>query len=50
MLLAVIYSGAMLYADDGELQDSRQIPVIDFKRDDPSTIRAKMLERLASDV
>lgn len=45
-LLAVAYTGAALYCDDGELQDNRMLPAIDFKRDDPETIRQKMYRRL----
>ena len=35
-LLAVRVAGALLYADDGELQDNTQHPCIDFRRDAPS--------------
>ena len=44
-LLAYAYAGASLYADDGELQDSRRIPFIDFLRDSPDDIAAKMRQR-----
>lgn len=44
-LLAYAYAGASLYADDGELQDSRRIPFIDFLRDSPDDIAAKMRRR-----
>lgn len=46
-LLALSYSGHLLYGDDGELQDSTAHPFIDFKRDDPTVIAAKMVERAA---
>jgi hypothetical protein len=44
-LLAVRVAGAMLYADDGELQDNTQNPCIDFRRDKPSEIQRKLQER-----
>lgn len=44
-LLAYAYAGASLYADDGELQDSRRAPFIDFLRDSPDDIAAKMRRR-----
>jgi len=44
-LLAHCYGGAMLYCDDGELQDSVGLPFIDFLRDSPDTIRHKMRDR-----
>ena len=44
-LLAYAYAGASLYADDGELQDSRRAPFIDFLRDSPDDIAAKMRQR-----
>ena len=34
------------YGDDGELQNSAAVPWIDFKRDSPEDIEAKLLERL----
>lgn len=45
LMIAVIYAGPHLYADDGELQDSRENPCIDFKRDSPELIWKKMQER-----
>lgn len=44
-LLAVRVAGALLYADDGELQDNTQHPCIDFRRDTPSDIQRKLQER-----
>jgi len=44
-LLAFCYCGSQLYADDGELQDNRMRPWIDFKRDTPEEIERKMEER-----
>jgi hypothetical protein len=39
------YAGSDLYTDDGELQDSRMQPFIDFRRDSAETIRQKIVER-----
>lgn len=44
-LLAVYVAGPMLYADDGELQDSSAMPRIDFTRDTPDEIGRKLRER-----
>jgi hypothetical protein len=44
-LLAIRVAGALLYADDGELQDSTAIPHIDFKRDDAEVIESKLMQR-----
>jgi hypothetical protein len=45
-LLALQYAGVVgLYSDDGELQDSREAPWIDFKRDAPDEIGRKMVAR-----
>lgn len=44
-LLAYLYAGHTLYADDGELQDNRKHPLIDFKRDSVDQIECKMGER-----
>lgn len=41
-LLAFAYAGAGLYGDDGELQDGRHHPCIDFRRDSVSEIERKM--------
>lgn len=47
-LLAFAYSGAKLYYDDGELQDSSQLPFIDFKRDKVQAIEEAMRQRTRS--
>lgn len=44
-LLAVAYSGVHLYSDDGELQDNRTQPFIDFYRDSIEEIKAKFEKR-----
>lgn len=45
-MLAIVYCGPPhLYADDGELQDNRAAPRIDFKRDTVRTIAEKMAQR-----
>jgi hypothetical protein len=44
-LLAYQYAGFLLYHDDGELQDNRAYPFIDFLRDDPAVIQEKMIQR-----
>jgi hypothetical protein len=44
-MLAFAYSGANLYTDDGELQDNARQPYIDFLRDSPEQIKAKMRDR-----
>lgn len=44
-LLAVRVAGALLYHDDGELQDATAVPHIDFKRESPESIEAKLIER-----
>jgi len=41
-MLAYCYAGSDLYSDDGELQDNRQIPHIDFRRDSVETIQEKV--------
>lgn len=46
-LLCLIYSRGHAYTDDGELSDSRQHPSIDFLRDAPADIEAKMTQRNA---
>jgi hypothetical protein len=45
--VAGLYAGAALYRDDGELQDNRRTPFIDFKRDSLLDIRIKMTQRAA---
>ncbi len=47
-LLSLVYAGASLYTDDGELSDSREHPHIDFKRDSVAEIEAKMRTRAAA--
>jgi hypothetical protein len=44
-LLAYRCAGSLLYADDGELQDSTARPWIDFKRDSVDNIETKLGER-----
>ena len=44
-MLAHLYAGSDLYCDDGELQDARTEPFIDFKRDSVADIRCAMVER-----
>lgn len=44
-LLCSVYAGPLAYMDDGEAQDNRTMPCIDFLRDDATTIQRKMLER-----
>lgn len=45
MLLCITYAGGAAYTDDGEAQDSRALPVIDFLRDSPAEIQQKMQQR-----
>jgi hypothetical protein len=50
-LLAFTIAGDALYGDDGELQDNRVRPFIDFKRDPVELIQEKLFARvLGSDV
>lgn len=42
---ALAYCGWALYTDDGELQDNRELPQIDFARDSAADIRRKIRER-----
>jgi hypothetical protein len=44
-MLALAHAGASLYTDDGELQDGRAYPIIDFRRDAVAVIKQKLLER-----
>lgn len=44
-LLAFSHAGVHLYVDDGELQDNRFLPCIDFKRDSVSLIKEKLIAR-----
>ncbi|MGC4396030.1 hypothetical protein [Hydrogenophaga sp. T2] len=46
-MLCVAYAGASAYMDDGEAQDNRAHPSIDFLRDTPDVIRQKMMARAA---
>lgn len=46
-MLCVAYAGATAYMDDGEAQDNRANPCIDFLRDSPDEIRRKMRARSA---
>jgi hypothetical protein len=45
IMCAIAHCGLALYHDDGELQDSREYPWIDWKRDSVSEIEAKLHER-----
>jgi len=47
-MLASCYVGTALYADDGELQDNREQPFIDFKRDSVDEIVKKMHQRVVA--
>lgn len=44
-MLCVAYAGGWAYMDDGEAQDNRAHPCIDFLRDSPDLIEQKMRER-----
>ncbi len=44
-LLCSIYAGPLAYTDDGEAQDNREHPHIDFMRDSADEIQAKMQRR-----
>lgn len=45
VLLALTYSGEHLYADDNELLDTADFPLIDFRKDSPDTIERKIVAR-----
>lgn len=45
IMLAIAHAGLSLYTDDGELQDNRVLPFIDFKRDSVAEIERKLRER-----
>jgi len=45
VMLAVCHAGVYLYADDGELQDTREEPCIDWKRDSIEEIHNKLVLR-----
>jgi hypothetical protein len=49
VLVGRLYAGGHLYSDDGELQDNREQPFIDFLRDNPFDIRDKMNQRMVND-
>ncbi|WP_088146977.1 hypothetical protein [Achromobacter denitrificans] len=49
-MLCAQYAGALAYMDDGEAQDARAMPVIDFLRDSLDEIERKMRERRPADV
>lgn len=44
-MLCICYAGPAAYMDDGEAQDARTHPFIDFMRDTPAEIQRKMFER-----
>lgn len=44
-MLCVAHAGAAAYMDDGEAQDSRELPIIDFLRDTPDEIQDKLQRR-----
>lgn len=44
-MLTYAYCGSNFYGDDGELQDNRMFPMIDFRRDSLDLIERKMYER-----
>lgn len=48
LMLAIGVAGAMLYTDDGELQDNTERPFIDFKRDSVDEIERKFAQRGAA--
>lgn len=50
ILLAIAHAGPSLYTDDGELQDNRVQPFIDFKRDSVAEIERKLRERAFASV
>lgn len=45
VMLAWAYAGSALYTDDGELQDNRSYPFIDFNNDSVEDIDSKLGER-----
>ncbi|GAD20906.1 hypothetical protein [Acidovorax sp. MR-S7] len=44
-MLCVAHAGALAYMDDGEAQDCREMPWIDFLRDSPAEIQDKLHRR-----
>lgn len=47
LMLATSIAGSRGYFDDGEMQDSSRMPMIDFKRFTPDQIRNALAERAA---
>jgi len=45
-MLCVAHAGAAAYMDDGEAQDSRELPIIDFLRDTPDEIQDKLQKHM----
>jgi hypothetical protein len=45
ILAGGLFGGSDLYMDDGEVQDNREYPHIDFLRDAPEEIREKIITR-----
>jgi hypothetical protein len=45
ILAGGLFAGSDLYMDDGEIQDNREYPFIDFLRDAPEEIREKIIAR-----
>jgi len=45
IMLAIAHAGLDLYTDDGEFQDNRVQPFIDFRRDSVAEIERKLRER-----
>lgn len=48
-MLCTLYAGPAAYTDDGEAQDSRRMPMIDFLRMPPTQIAKCMTERALSE-
>ena len=46
IMLYVAHTNMQGYHDDGELQDAREQPFIDFKRDSVEEIQKKLIERI----
>jgi hypothetical protein len=44
-MLCAVYAGSAAYMDDGEAQDNRTLPFINFMVDTPAQIQAAMLQR-----
>lgn len=49
VMLALAHCGFNMYHDDGELQDSREHPWIDWRRDSVADIQSKLTERALKD-